>query len=145
MMEVLLDLNVNLCKFFLLSATISTLIFGFLVNFFEFYLPLFIVKIIRYGKFASNGPKSKLVLELPKSYFRHFYVLGGCICYPIFFYEATSVYVFGKEVSNWAITLLDLTCGSNREASGKNNNDTQYKELINNTYCTFAISFINLI
>ncbi|XP_008191881.1 polyprenol reductase isoform X2 [Tribolium castaneum] len=107
--------NINLCKLFFVIITSSLVILGVLINFFEPHLPAFIKKTFRYGKFASDE-KSLLVqsVEVPKSYFRHFYVAAAFIFCPIFLKEVVAVYVFNKGVDDWIETLLNFSCGYGR-------------------------------
>lgn len=115
-----MDLNINLCKCFFVIITFSMVILGALMNHFESYLPVFIKKTFRYGKFASNE-KSQLVqsVEFPKSYFRHFYVIATFIYCPIFLKETIFVYLLNREVDDWFKTLLDFSCGYDRTATGR--------------------------
>ncbi|XP_044255995.1 polyprenol reductase-like [Tribolium madens] len=110
--------NVNLCKLFFVIITSSLVILGVLINFFEPYLPAFIKKTFRYGKFASD---EKLLLvqsvEVPKSYFKHFYIAATFVFCPIFLKEVFVVYVFNREVDDWFETLLNFSCGNGRLAT----------------------------
>ncbi|XP_019869054.1 polyprenol reductase isoform X2 [Aethina tumida] len=92
------------------------IVFGSLLNVFEDYLPIVFVQAFRYGKFEVKGrTKSKLVQELPKSYFRHFYRLA-LIIQTYVFYLVVSVYLFNAELPNWIEDLLNLSCGNDRTA-----------------------------
>lgn len=102
--------------------TTSIILSGSLLNYFEKKLPTFFIKIIRYGKFAHRGKTSgladKLIIEVPKYWFRHFYVLGVLV-YAFVFYQATTVFIFNSDLPNWLNNFLDLLCGSNRKAHSK--------------------------
>ncbi|KAJ3643956.1 hypothetical protein Zmor_011169 [Zophobas morio] len=91
---------------------------GTLINIFEPYLPVIIIKTFRYGKFASEG-KSALVtnVELPKSYFKHFYLTSAFIYSPIAIYEIVRVFILHGEVSDWHKAILNISCGSERVAT----------------------------
>lgn len=95
---------------------------GSLLNMFENRLPTYFIKLIRYGKFAHNGKISgftkRMIKEVPKSWFCHFYCLG-VLAYSVIFYQVTTVYVFNSDVSGWLAKLLDISCGNKRVAYSK--------------------------
>lgn len=105
--------------------TICIVINGFLLNFFENKLPIFFIKLIRYGKFSHKGEiygfTSKIIFEVPKSWFRHFYC-GGILVFNLIFYQATQAYIFNSESPEWLLNLLNITCGTNRKAYSKYEN-----------------------
>lgn len=78
------------------------------------------MKNFRYGKFGVKKEISKLAIEVPKSWFKHFYVLAFYIFIYIF-YLVTCTYVFNNDVPRWFIQLLNITCGRDREATSKYN------------------------
>lgn len=83
-------------------------------------LPTFFLKNFRYGKFSIKNKTSKLAVDVPKSWFRHFYALGLCI-YAYGFYMITSTYIFDSKVPKWIIELLNATCGQDRVATSEQN------------------------
>lgn len=101
--------------------TTSIILSGSLLNYFENKLPTFFIKIIRYGKFAHKGKMSgldKLIIEVPKCWFRHFYVIGVLV-YVIVFYQATITFIFNSDFPNWLHDFLNVSCGTNRKAHSK--------------------------
>lgn len=64
-----IGMELPLIKIVLSLITISVLVLGCLVNLLEPYMPIFISKALRYGKFAYKGPadKSRIPsIEVPK-------------------------------------------------------------------------------
>lgn len=90
------------------------------INVSEDNLPTVLLQTFRYGKHAYKGSPSRLVssFEIPKSYFKHFYVFAIVWAISIF-YLVLSVYVLGTRVPEWIIDALDLLCGSNRVANSE--------------------------
>lgn len=101
--------------------TTSIILSGSLVSHFEKYLPSLFIQAIRYGKFAytEKTSKSKIVLEVPKSWFKHFYWVGVSI-FTFTLYTATSVYIFNADVNVLLIKCLNILCGTHRQSKGKN-------------------------
>lgn len=83
-------------------------------------LPTLLVQSFRYGKHAYTGTPSRLVqsVEIPKSYFKHFYVFAIVWAISIF-YLTFSVYFLGAVVPIWIIDILDFLCGSDRIATSE--------------------------
>lgn len=100
----------------------SMMIYGTIICLGENKLPSFMVKTFRYGKFAYRGSltglSSKIVLEVPKSWFRHFY-WSGILAYVFILYQISSVYVLKNDVPTWLNSFLNIVCGPNRFANGK--------------------------
>ncbi|KAL7287810.1 hypothetical protein TKK_0018185 [Trichogramma kaykai] len=68
----------NLIKVLFLFKACTTGGIGLLINSFEPYLPVALLKVFKYGKFASTAQDRFLEkLEVPKRWFKHFYVLAG--------------------------------------------------------------------
>lgn len=109
----------NFLQVFFLMMTFSIVIMGSLVNWFEHRLPRIISQTFRYGKFAYDGKPSKFkVIEVPKSWFKHFYVFSSL--YSLYaLYLVIDVYMYGAKPSPWLIKYLNLCCGSNRNTNSK--------------------------
>lgn len=91
------------------------IILGSLLNYFEKYLPIFIVQIYRYGKFSYTGKSSFIKpIQVPKAWFRHFYVYST-ILVPATLCLTIASYYFNMEIPHWIIYVLDLTGGYYRE------------------------------
>ncbi|RZC41260.1 polyprenol reductase-like [Asbolus verrucosus] len=125
-----LTYDINLCKCLFASITFFMVFFGALINLCEPYLPVLFTRTFRYGKFACKE-ESLLVkkAEVPKSYFRHFYLTAALLYYPVAFYQVLSAYVFDGEVSNWFKILLDFSCGSDRIATINNHSKLQLQDI----------------
>lgn len=92
---------------------------GSLINWFEKRLPVIFAQTFRYGKFAYDGKPSKFkVIEVPKSWFKHFYVFSSL--YSLYaLYWVIDVYLYGAQPSAWLLKYLDFFCGSNRHTESK--------------------------
>lgn len=101
--------------FCLLTAVI--IISSSIINFFESRLPPFLSRIFRYGKFSSEKP-SRLAIEVPKSWFKHFYILAFFV-YTYLLWLVAGVYIFNMNVPDHVTYFLDLSCGHRRVALGK--------------------------
>lgn len=105
----------NLLQMLLLSMTFVIVIFGSLINWFEPYLPTFLPQTFRYGKFAYTGKPSNLkVIEVPKSWFKHFYVFASL--YSLFaLHLVIDVYLYGAKPPNSLLQYLEFLCGTSRK------------------------------
>lgn len=117
-----LPLFKNFIEFLFINLILSTLILGVLVNLIEPYLPVFITQTYRYGKHSHKGEKDKTVskFEIPKSWFKHFYVFAAFWSVGTF-WLAVNAFVLGKGVPGYVIKFLDLIGGSNRRETGEQN------------------------
>lgn len=95
-------------------CTITVL--GTLINFIEPHLPIIVTQTFRYGKHSYKGAPSRFVqnAEIPKSFFRHFYVFAlllssGCM------WLVAYVYIAGHQTPDTVLQWLDLLCGSDRQ------------------------------
>ncbi|KAF5282168.1 hypothetical protein FQR65_LT02865 [Abscondita terminalis] len=95
--------------------TTTLLLMGSLVNSFEKYLPTITTQFIRYGKFASKEAPILQILQVPKSYFKHFYVYASLLTLATFC-SLVSVFTFKVEVPLLVYDCLDLIGGSLRQA-----------------------------
>lgn len=109
--------NFNLLQILLLAMTFVIVIFGSLVNWFEAYLPVFFSQTFRYGKFAYKGkPSSFKVMEVPKSWFKHFYVFSSLYSL-IALHLVIDVYLYGAQPPKLLLKYLDTMCGASRKAN----------------------------
>lgn len=102
--------------------TLNVVVFAIFINVSESNIPPIFLQTFRYGKHAYKGKPSRFVqaFEVPKSYFKHFYVFA--IAWAIFIFGLVyNVYVLGAGVPNWIIDALDLLCGSDRVVNGMSN------------------------
>lgn len=97
---------------------LTIVILSVCINISESNLSPILLQTFRYGKHAYKGPPSRLVqaAEVPKSYFKHFYVFA--IVWAILIFGLTfNVYVLDTKVPGWIIDALDVLCGSDRQVS----------------------------
>lgn len=112
--------KINLVDFIFISFTITMVIFSVLINSIEPYLPVSIRQSIRYGKFAYKGKdQDKLVslLEVPKSWFKHFYVFAA-VYSTLGMLLTLLVYLRGSVVFGFVISFLDFVYGFERSEKG---------------------------
>lgn len=102
---------------------LTIIVFAICVNVSESNISPVLLQTFRYGKHAYKGEQSRLVqaFEVPKSYFRHFYVFA--IVWAILIFGLTfNVYVLGTKVPPFVIDALDFLYGKDRVATGKSIN-----------------------
>ncbi|XP_069683014.1 polyprenal reductase [Periplaneta americana] len=109
-------MELNLLKIGFSFMTIFVVVTGCLINNIEKRLPVFIRQTLRHGKYAYRGRPSRIkVIEVPKSWFRHFYVFASVystLCLVLTF----GMYFLSWELPSWMISLLDFLASSNRKA-----------------------------
>lgn len=110
-------LYLNYIQLAFLAVTLSVIFFGVLVNLFEEQLPSVVAQFVRYGKFSDKKAKSPLIVQVPKSWFRHFYFYSS-ILLPYALYLCYSNYVYGKNPPHWISTVLDYSMGNSRKPTG---------------------------
>ena len=111
----------DLIKLLFLQLTIVIVILGSLMNSVEQYLPSYIRKMFRYGKHSYQSENSsKLVdkIEIPKSWFKHFYIFA-LIWSWMGFILAIRVYFLNYHPHTFLFNYLDFSCGSNRQIESK--------------------------
>ncbi|XP_077297337.1 polyprenal reductase [Arctopsyche grandis] len=106
----------SLIQFLFLSMSFATFVVGFLINLIEDRLPDIITQSFRYGKFSSTKKPIQAICssQLPKSYFKHFYVLATLLSSGALFL-ALRLYIFKITVPSWLVSFLDFWCGENRQ------------------------------
>lgn len=99
--------------------TLTVVVFAIFINVSESNISPIFLQTFRYGKHAYKGKPSRFVeaFEVPKSYFKHFYVFA-IIWAILIFGLMFNVYILGTSVPGWIIDVLDLLCGSDRTVSG---------------------------
>lgn len=110
----------NFIDLIFINFIVTITILGGLVNFIEPYLPTIITQTFRYGKHAHKGTPNRLaqMCEIPKSYFRHFYVFALFWSVSVWSVVART-YLSGNPVSQVIIWFLDILCGSEREVTSR--------------------------
>lgn len=81
-------------------------------------------------------------MELPKSWFKHFYVFAFAWTW-LAVYLAVDVYILGNRPHQFVLSFLDLSCGADRSAESK------LTKTINKPYnlhiCfSFSLTFLNI-
>lgn len=110
-------LFLNYIQLAFLSVILVLILFGSLVNLFEKQLPSFVVQTVRYGKFSDKNVKSALVVQVPKSWFRHFYLYSSSLT-AFALYLCINNYVYNENPPQWVYSVLDFTMGSWRTPRG---------------------------
>lgn len=111
--------NLNIVNIIFIGFTMIIVILGSLINAVEPMLPAFIRQSYRYGKHSYKGPEDKFVskMEVPKSWFAHFYVFA-------FSWSMLALYLILKSIimhsvaSDYVLEFLDYVAGgaTNRKA-----------------------------
>lgn len=97
--------------------TLAIVVVGNLMNFIEHRLPTFIVQSFRYGKFSYTGRTSFKLIEVPKSWFKHFYLFSSLFSlYAL--YLAIDVYLYHAKLPEYILQYFDFFCGTGRAALG---------------------------
>lgn len=110
--------TLNYMQILFSSLSLNIILLGSLINTFEKYLPVLIKRAFRYGKFScEEESKVAVKMEVPKSWFRHFYVMAVILSSGAL-YLMVNCYFFGGEVPVWLFRFLDSCCGILRQASG---------------------------
>ncbi|GJQ64918.1 hypothetical protein Trydic_g7087 [Trypoxylus dichotomus] len=104
----------NYIELVFLSATLLALFFGSILSLYEQQLPSFIIQTVRYGKFADRNKKSQLVVQVPKSWFRHFYIYSSILSTGAL-YLCINHYVYEKDPPQWVFSVLDYSIGNLRK------------------------------
>lgn len=78
----------NILELIFLSLAFLVTFTGFLINHFERYVPEIIIQGYKYGSFAHRGSNANYLsaIEIPKSYYRHFYVFSSLFSSTMLFY-----------------------------------------------------------
>lgn len=109
----------NWIELIFIIYTLTVVILAVFIEVSESNISPVFLQTFRYGKHKYKGKPSRFVqaFEVPKSYFKHFYVFA--VIWAILIFGLTfNVYVLGTKVPEWIIDALDLLCGSDRVVSG---------------------------
>uniref|UniRef100_A0A1A9WM31 Polyprenal reductase n=1 Tax=Glossina brevipalpis TaxID=37001 RepID=A0A1A9WM31_9MUSC len=108
--------SVHLINTLFLSFSVIIITFGSLIIAVESFLPTFIKKTIRYGKHKCKDDQNSLLnrLEVPKSWFAHFYIFafGWSICA---FYLVLKGIIMHNAAPDAVIAFLDLFGGGRNQ------------------------------
>lgn len=113
------DLEINVIDFIFINLALAVTFTGVIINNYEKYVPAFIIKGYRYGSFAYQGTDANYlqVIEIPKAYYRHFYLFSSIFSAAMLFYMIL-VYFFSVTVSYPVYFMLKVFLQGN-EPSGK--------------------------
>ncbi|XP_063222729.1 polyprenol reductase [Bacillus rossius redtenbacheri] len=110
--------EISFLKIVFSLMTLFMIIGGGLMNNIEHFLPVFFTQTFRYGKFAYRGkPSSLKLIEVPKRWFKHFYVFGA-VYTTLAMATAFYVYFLSGTSPSYLSALLDLLTSRDRKASG---------------------------
>lgn len=100
--------------------TFTIVVFAVGINISESNISPVLLQTFRYGKHAYKGKPSRVVqaFEVPKSYFKHFYVFA--IVWAILIFGLTfNLYVLGTAVPAFVIDALDFLYGKDRSVTSE--------------------------
>ncbi|CAD7082377.1 unnamed protein product [Hermetia illucens] len=105
---------INFLNFIFISFILVIVIFGALINFLEPYLPTIIKQSFRYGKMSYKGDQSRItsLLEIPKSWFKHFYVFSLIWSIAAVALAARCYLVSLQSAPTVVLWFLDIVTGS---------------------------------
>lgn len=120
---------INIIDLIFLNLAFFATFTGVLINNYEKYVPAFIIKGYKYGAFAYQGSDANYLraLELPKAYYRHFYLFSSVFSLATLFYMI-SVYFLGASMNSYVPIVLkflleeDKPSGKSAFLSYKDNN-----------------------
>lgn len=71
----------NILEFIFLSLAVAVTFTGVLISKYENHLPAFVIKGYKYGSFAYQGSGGNFlqIIEIPKAYYRHFYLFSSVL------------------------------------------------------------------
>ena len=78
--------------------------FGYLVNYWETFVPGIVNDAFRYGKTSRRFNQWIGIIEVPKSWFTHFYVFGA-VWIGIWWIAAFNVYFLGGQAPNFLLEV----------------------------------------
>ena len=106
----LMGVEVNLVWFILIFFTIYMVIFSFLINVLEPFTPKIICDAFGYGK-TTNANLSKFVrmIQVPKSYFKHFYIFAVLLM-GFLFILCIRILIFEENLPTWMKDFFKWFC-----------------------------------
>lgn len=109
--------DVNLLNIIFISFTTLIVLFGSLMNLIEPMLPNSIRQSFRYGKHKHTGQEDKLIskMEVPKSWFAHFYVFAFTFALWTLYLVLKGI-IMHEQAPAYVLDLLDIMAGSRRKA-----------------------------
>ncbi|KAK5643117.1 hypothetical protein RI129_006962 [Pyrocoelia pectoralis] len=112
-------LNLNYVRILFSLMTTSIILLGSLINAFEKYLPVIFSQVLRYGKMSHRGDPIFKFLQVPKAWFKHFYLYSFLLSI-LSLVSLTAIFIFKFEVPIFVYDVLDAIGGSFRLASISN-------------------------
>ncbi|XP_026326394.1 polyprenol reductase [Hyposmocoma kahamanoa] len=99
----------NILEFIFLSLAFTVTFTGVLISKYENHLPAFVIKGYKYGNFAYQGSGGNFlqIIEIPKAYYRHFYLFSSVLSVFTLGYMFV-VYYFDCGVSRYIQFVLKL-------------------------------------
>ncbi|KAK2588228.1 hypothetical protein KPH14_004261 [Odynerus spinipes] len=109
-------MDVNFIRIIFILKSCFMILIGTLVVYAETYLPVSITRSFYYGKYAIKAQQPIIEkLEVPKRWFRHFYVFAApasTCSFILFFYK----YILDGTIPEIVYWLLDISFGTSRKA-----------------------------
>jgi 3-oxo-5-alpha-steroid 4-dehydrogenase 3 len=110
----------NWFKLIFVAFSVGVLVVSTFVRIFESYTPDIALRLLRYGKLIdkkTNSLPSLRRLQVPKSYFKYFYVLAAWVYVPVALSQVAWAYLLDNDVPHYFMTLLNVCCGPHRIAT----------------------------
>lgn len=122
---------------FIFDLLITSLVVNVIaVTFLEKYVSDSFLQFYKYGKLKSNRlPKPSI--EVPKSWFKHFYIFASCWSVCVFLI-ILRVYFYNEPVPVWFSRMLDILC------SGQRITQCKFKYVFDNKIQVSCDRFFNL-
>lgn len=108
----------NYIKLYFSSIITVLIALGILINKFEKYTPVHVRNLFYYGKISTNT-KHKLLMEVPKSWFRHFYVYSSFLSTFMLVLTILKLTYGIAPFDSFVIDIFEFISGSVRSYNGK--------------------------
>ncbi|XP_043579745.1 uncharacterized protein LOC122566489 isoform X2 [Bombus pyrosoma] len=108
-------MQINIILIIFIAASLFTGILGLLLIYMETYLPILITRTFRYGKFCITYQSIITHAEVPKRWFKHFYILAAPVSSYVLYLTICKFLWAGNSSKN-VIWILNICLGSFRQA-----------------------------
>ncbi|XP_026294757.1 polyprenol reductase isoform X2 [Apis mellifera] len=111
-------MQINIIRILFIFCTIFTGILGLLIYRMESYLPIFLTRTYRYGKYSVNIYEPIIAkTEVPRKWFKHFYIFAAPASSYVL-YLVICIYLWEYDISKNIMWILDICLGSFRQPLG---------------------------
>lgn len=108
-------MQINIIRILFIFCTIFTGILGLLIYRMESYLPIFLTRTYRYGKYSVNIYEPIIAkTEVPRKWFKHFYIFAAPASSYVL-YLVICIYLWEYDISKNIMWILDMCLGSFRQ------------------------------